>query len=241
MAAISGSEPLVAIGGDTTQKMFIFRLIFYYEISDNGEDTTTITWYVSMYTTMVINNDGLGFNLSNRDVTGFILFESDNNYKNIGLDVQDIGSLDPTQESITVITPTYSTELTWGTEEVITYQVDGYLNVGDGYAGAFNVNPSYSEFNDVFLLELPSIFTLTCDPNGGEFQSTTDPSDIHVIYSKTNNNHIDLPVLTGYRFQGFFDDDGAQVYDGRGRYVVGDYWKSDGTSLLKESTNLTAR
>ena len=241
MAAISGSEPLVAIGGDTTKKMFIFRLIFNYEISDNGEDTTTITWYVSMYTSMVINNDGTNFNLSNRDVTGYVQFVSGFNTEYISLDVQNISSLDPTQESTTVITPEYTTELTWGLEEVISTYVTGYLNVAGGYAGAFNVNPSYSEFNDVFLLEIPSIFTFTCDPNGGEFQSTTDPSDIHVIYSKSTNNHIELPVLTGYRFQGFYDDDDVQVYDGRGRYVVGDYWKSDGTSLLKESTNLTAQ
>ena len=84
-------------------------------------------------------------------------------------------------------------------------------------------------------------YTLTIDPNGGTYNSTTSTSSKTMTYDASTNNDIGVPTRSGYTFAGWYTqaNGGVQIYDENGRntnasgywsaaYSTG-VWKHDGT------------
>ena len=81
--------------------------------------------------------------------------------------------------------------------------------------------------NNIETATLSNEYTVTLNPTGGTYNSTTDNSTITMTYGQTTNNDIGIPTQAGYTFNGWFTDstNGTQVYDSTGKNVnATDYW-----------------
>ena len=86
-------------------------------------------------------------------------------------------------------------------------------------------------------------FTLTLDPNGGEYNNKTTTSTKTMTYDSTNNNSIGKATKTGYSFLGWYTSKtgGTQVYDSTGKNTnASSYWTATySTGTWKHDGNVT--
>ena len=75
-------------------------------------------------------------------------------------------------------------------------------------------------------------YTVTFDPRGGTFESTTNTTEKTVAYGETDNNSPGVATKAGYAFNGWYTatSDGDQVFDSTGSCVSGDYWSASGST-----------
>ena len=99
------------------------------------------------------------------------------------------------------------------------------------------------------VASLPKTYTLTLNPNGGEYKNKTTAHKIpnssqttKPTYGKSYYWRVGAATRTGYTFKGWYDakSGGKQVYDANGDAVNGDYWKGSGkTATWSHYGNVT--
>ena len=86
-------------------------------------------------------------------------------------------------------------------------------------------------------------YTLTLNPNGGTYNSTTSTSTKTMTYDSTNNNSIGKPTRLGYTFDGWYTakTNGTKIYDNSGKNLkVSGYWsEAHNTGKWIKSSNVT--
>ena len=88
-----------------------------------------------------------------------------------------------------------------------------------------------------------STYTMTINPNGGTYNSTTSTSSKTMKYDATDNNDIGVPTYSGYTFQGWYtaQSGGSLIYGTNGKNVaLNGYWDAAyNTGKWKKAGNIT--
>ena len=153
-----------------------------------------------------------------------------------------------TKQGATVVYTTIRGTTT-GTIPTITaptgYQVDGWYTANSGGSKVLNANGSFtgtavtnyttaSAWNTIANQTLyarcdtPKTYSLTINPNGGTYNSTTSTSSKTMTYNATTNNDIGVPTREGYTFDGWYlaaNNKTNKMYDNTGKNVaLSGYW-----------------
>ena len=130
---------------------------------------------------------------------------------------------------------------------------NGWYTDASGGTKVVNGNTSYTpgSTRTLYAQWSAKTYTLTLNPNGGTYNSTTGNSTKTMTYGSTSNNSIGVPTRTNYQFNGWYtaESGGTQVYNASGQnvnassYWTAGYssgtWKYDGNVTLYAQWTLT--
>lgn len=110
-----------------------------------------------------------------------------------------------------------------------TYTACFLENINDLSPKGYLYGTTTSGSEETITIYTRDLYTITLNTNGGQFSDNTQQCNISVILNGSTNKYISqlTPSRVGHAFDGWYDSNGAQVYDKNGSAIVGTYWDSN--------------